>query len=281
MVGDARFLHFRAGRFTTGGPVCLPGKLISRFSCPAQQLRWFRVCGYDEAMSDPHPLSILDDQPLILVGNGACDLDQLAAAPAGHLVAVDGGLRHCQAAGLNPEAVIGDMDSADLAGLSATYPDMPVYHLDDQNNTDFEKALMMFSAQVCLAYGFLGLRFDHMLASLSVMARYSDQHQVILVGENDVVHVTRKAFSMSVSAGARLSVWPVGQVSFSTSSGLVWPLDGLTLSPDGQVATSNRMQTDNLTLTPADGNQGAYAVCCDPEFLPEMLAALTGGSHWR
>ena len=22
MVGDARFLHFRAGRFTTGGPVC-------------------------------------------------------------------------------------------------------------------------------------------------------------------------------------------------------------------------------------------------------------------
>ena len=49
------------------------------------------------------------------------------------------------------------------------------------------------------------------------------------------------------------------------------------LSPDGQVATSNQMQADQLILTPQHGNKGAYAVCCDPVFLPEMLVAVVAG----
>lgn len=240
------------------------------------------LCGYDGAMSDqsfstPSVLSSAD-QPLILVGNGACDLVQLCAAPPGHLVAVDGGLRHCKAAGLTPAAVIGDMDSADSGLLQQAFADIAVFRREEQDTTDFEKALQAFSAPVCLAYGFLGLRVDHMLAALSVLARYAQTHKVILIGADDLIHVTTQPFTMALPAGARLSVWPVGQVSFAASSGLVWPLEGLTLSPDGQVATSNRMKADRLTLTPASGNKGAYAVCCDPEFLPQMMAALTPAS---
>ena len=236
-----------------------------------------RIYGYDGAMSGQRFPHLVNDQPLILVGNGACDRGQLADAPAGYLVAVDGGLRHCQAAGLTPHAVIGDMDSADLSGLMADHPDVLVHKLTDQNTTDLEKALMMYAAPVCLAYGFLGLRVDHMLATFSVLARYAEFHNLILVGEDDLVHVTMRPFAMSLAVGARLSVWPVGQVRFAKSSGLVWPLDGLMLSPDGQVATSNQMQTDQLTLTPQHGNKGAYAVCCDPVFLPEMLVAVGAG----
>ena len=216
-----------------------------------------------------------DDQPLILVGNGACDVAVLAAAPAGRLVAVDGGLRHCRAAGLTPQAVVGDMDSAEACMLASACPQTDVIVLDDQETTDLEKALQRFSAPFCLAYGFLGLRVDHMLATLSVLARYAGTHKVILIGADDLIHVTTQPFSMPLRAGARLSVWPVGRVRFSSSSGLVWPVDGLTLSPDGRVATSNRMQADHLSLTPSAGNQAAYAICCDPEFLPEMTAALS------
>lgn len=225
-------------------------------------------------MSAKPTQQISDNQPLILVGNGACDPEQLAAAPAGVVVAVDGGLRHCLAAGLTPAAVIGDMDSADLSALRTDFPDMPVHAIADQNSTDFEKALMMFSAPLYLAYGFLGLRVDHMLATFSVLARYADTRKVILVGVDDVIHITSQPFTMCLAQGARVSVWPVGQVSFAASSGLVWPLDGLTLSPDGQVATSNRMQSDRLRLTPQPGNQAAYAVVCDPTFLVQMIDAL-------
>jgi len=224
------------------------------------------------------PSVISDNDIAILVGNGACDLMQLSKSPKGKVIAVDGGLRHVLKAGLTPNAVIGDMDSIDLSDLQVAGRNVVVYKSDDQDTTDFEKALLTFSAPVCLAYGFLGLRVDHILAAMTVLARYADTHKIILVGADDLVHVTTQPFAMALAVGARLSVWPVGSVRFSGSSGLVWPLDGLMFSPDGQVATSNRMKADRLTLTPASGNKGAYAVCCDPEFLPQMMAALTPAS---
>ena len=223
------------------------------------------------------PSVISDNDITILVGNGACDLMQLSKSPKGKVVAVDGGLRHVLKAGLIPNAVIGDMDSIDLSDLQAAGRHVAVYKSDDRDTTDFEKALLTFSAPVCLAYGFLGLRVDHMFAAVTVLARYADTHKIILVGADDLVHVTTQPFVMALAVGARLSVWPVGRVRFAKSSGLVWPLDGLMLSPDGQVATSNRMQADQLILTPQHGNKGAYAVCCDPVFLPEMLVAVGAG----
>ena len=220
------------------------------------------------------PPSVISDNDItILVGNGACDLTQLAKSPRGKVIAVDGGLRHVLKAGLTPSAVIGDMDSAELSDLQSAGQDVAVYKSDDQDSTDFEKALLAIEAPVCLAYGFLGMRVDHMLACLTVLARFTDKHKVILVSVDDLVHVTKGPFSMHLSAEARLSLWPITPVRFAASSGLVWPVDGLTLAPDGQVATSNQMKEDWLSVTPDEKSDGVYAICCAPEFLPQMIIA--------
>ena len=219
------------------------------------------------------PSVISDNDITILVGNGACDLTQLSKSPKGKVIAVDGGLRHVLKAGLTPNAVIGDMDSIELSDLQAAGRNVAVYKSDDQDTTDFEKALLAIEAPVCLAYGFLGLRVDHTLACLSVLARFTDKHKVILVSADDLVHVTKGPFSMHLSAGARLSLWPITPVKFAASSGLVWPVDGLTLAPDGQVATSNQMKEDWLSVTPDKKSEGVYAICCAPEFLPQMIMA--------
>ena len=137
---------------------------------------------------------ISDNDITILVGNGACDLTQLSNSPKGKLIAVDGGLRHVLKAGLTPNAVIGDMDSAELSDLQAAGRNVAIYKSDDQDTTDFEKALLALEARLCLAYGFLGLRIDHMLACLSVLARFTDRHKVILVGADDLVYVTKGPF---------------------------------------------------------------------------------------
>ena len=220
------------------------------------------------------PSVISDHDITILVGNGACDLTQLAKSPRGKVIAVDGGLQHVLKAGLTPTAVIGDMDSAKLSDLQAAGENVAIHKSDDQDTTDFEKALLAIEAPLCLAYGFLGLRVDHMLASLSVLARFTDKQKVILVGADDLVHVTKGPFSMRLPVGARLSLWPITPVKFTTSSGLVWPIDGLTLAPDGQVATSNQMQDDWLSVTPETKSEGVYAICCSPEFLPYMIQAV-------
>ena len=219
------------------------------------------------------PSVISDNDITILVGNGACDLTQLSKSPKGKVIAVAGGLRHVLKAGLTPKAVIGDMDSIELSELQAAGRNAAVYKSDDQDTTDFEKALLALEAPLCLAYGFLGLRIDHMLACLSVLARFTEKHKVILVSADDLVHVTKGPFSMHLSAGARLSIWPSTPVKFATSSGLVWPIDGLTLAPDGQVATSNQMKEDWLSVTPDKKSEGVYAICCAAKFLPQMIAA--------
>jgi len=220
------------------------------------------------------PSVISDNDISILVGNGACDLTQLSNSPKGKVIAVDGGLRHVLKAGLTPTAVIGDMDSAELSDLQTAGGNVAILKSDEQDTTDFEKALLALEAPLCLAYGFLGLRVDHMLACLSVLARFTDKQKVILVGADDLVHVTHGSFSMRLSTGARLSIWPITRVKFATSSGLVWPVDGLTLAPDGQVATSNQMKEEWLSVTPERGISGFYAVCCAPEFLPQMIQAV-------
>ena len=102
------------------------------------------------------PSVISDNDIIILVGNGACDLTQLSKSPKGKVIAVDGGLRHVLKAGLTPNAVIGDMDSVELSELQAAGRNVAVYKSDDQDTTDFEKALLAIEAPVCLAYGFLG-----------------------------------------------------------------------------------------------------------------------------
>ena len=196
------------------------------------------------------PSVISDNHITILVGNGACDLTQLSKSPKGKVIAVDGGLRHVLKAGLTPKAVIGDMDSVELSELQAAGRNVAVYKSDNQDTTDFEKALLAIEAPVCLAYGFLGLRVDHTLSCLSVLARFTDKHKVILVSADDLVHVTKGPFSMHLASEARLSLWPITPVKFAASSGLVWPLDGLTLAPDGQVATSNQMKWRFSTKTP-------------------------------
>lgn len=228
-------------------------------------------------MSTPLTAPLLNEQtkPLILVGNGAYDTAMLARfAPMGPVVAVDGGYYGCRIAGITPDVLIGDMDSVDAEDLIDARRKTSVYPLAEQDTTDLEKALRHVRARAIIGFGFLGKRFDHSLAALSVLAKYTHQHRVMLVGSDDVLHVTSQPFSMQIDKGKRISIWPLGQVDFARSSGLHWPLDGLRMAPGGQVGTSNKMSADKMEITPAEGQQAAYAVIAETIYLEAMLAAL-------
>ena len=213
--------------------------------------------------------------PLILVGNGAYDTAMLAKfAHLGRVVAVDGGYYGCRLAGITPDLLIGDMDSVDPIDLLDARKKTRVHPISEQDTTDLEKALRNVRAPAILGFGFLGKRFDHSLAALSVLARFTEMHRVMLVGSEDIVHVTSGPFKMRIDAGRRLSVWPLGNIEFDRSSGLNWPLDGLQMSPNGRVGTSNKMASDRLEIYPKEGGEAAYAVLAETQYLEAMLEAL-------
>ena len=161
----------------------------------------------------------------------------LALAP--RLFAADGGARHCLDAGLKPEAVLGDLDSF---SNTSDLPADTIHRISEQDSTDFDKALRSIDAPLILGAGFTGLRVDHYLACLNGLVRRPDR-RCILLGDTDIAFLLPPHFEMSLTAGTRVSLFPLGLVE-GTSDGLKWPISGLSLSPDGQIGTSNQAEGD-------------------------------------
>jgi thiamine pyrophosphokinase len=153
------------------------------------------------------------------------------------LVAADGGAGHALAAGHQPEAVIGDMDSL-LAADRALLDAGRIHQIAEQDSTDFEKCLTAIRAPVVLGLGFTGPRLDHQLAAYNALVRHHGS-RCILVGADEVVMLAPPALRLDLTPGDTVSLFPMGAVE-AKSEGLHWPVGGLSFAPDGRVGTSNR-----------------------------------------
>lgn len=186
-----------------------------------------------------NPLIGNEDRGVTVIGGGevpACDLaEALAVAPL--LVAADGGADRALALGRMPDWVIGDLDSIGEAARRRIPPER-IWHVAEQDSTDFSKCLTRIRAAFVLAVGFVGRRMDHTLAALSAMAA-PGLPPVIMLAAEDILFLAPSRLDLPLSEGSRVSLYPLGPVR-GKSSGLEWPIDGLDFAPAGRVGTSNR-----------------------------------------
>lgn len=216
------------------------------------------------------PDRIVDfDEPVTLLGGGAADTRQLQAALslAPRLVAADGGANMAVASGLIPDFVIGDYDSVS-PDILAAIPTERQMRVPEQETTDFEKCLSRIAAPLILGLGFLGPRSDHTLAAFSALVRYRAT-PCILIGSADVIFACPDQLSLPLPPGMRLSLFPMLPVT-GESCGLRWPIDGLPLTPDGRIGTSNET-TGPVTLRLSGPGM---LVLLPPEALGAAIAAL-------
>ncbi|MGR3738712.1 MAG: thiamine diphosphokinase [Limimaricola soesokkakensis] len=160
----------------------------------------------------------------------------LALARAPVLVAADGGARHAAAAGLEPRAVIGDMDS--LGDAAARFADR-LHEIAEQDSTDFDKALRNIGASLVLAVGFTGGRLDHELAAFHVLAARPDR-RCLLIGTESLVFLCPPEIALDLALGQPFSLFPLGEVG-CVSEGLRWPTAGIAFSPAQRIGTSNEV----------------------------------------
>ena len=209
--------------------------------------------------------------PIVLVGAGnvsAGDMD-LVRTHGSKVVAVDGGASHCIAAGIMPDAVVGDLDSADKSVLRAI-PAERIHRIDEQETTDFDKGLRSVDAPVILAVGFAGPRLDHFLAVCNTLARHSGKRAVVM-GPEDIVFHTPARFALDLSPGERVSLFPMVPVT-GRSRGLRWPIDGIAFDGLGRVGTSNEA-TGRVEL---DFDGPGMLVLMRREALAAVMRALSG-----
>lgn len=193
------------------------------------------------------------EQPIVessggvtLVAGGPVAVRDLRAAMARAplAVAADGGADRALALGVEPAAVIGDLDSLS-AGARARLAGR-VHGVPEQETTDFDKALRHLRARFVLALGVLGGRVDHELAVFSTLVARAGQ-AVVAIGRQDVVLAAPPALDLGLRPGDRLSLFPLVPVP-GESRGLEWPIDGLDLRPDGRIGTSNRVTAGRVLL---------------------------------
>jgi thiamine pyrophosphokinase len=191
---------------------------------------------------------------------GAMVSRALAEGKGAHVIAADGGARIAWLFGLQPNVVIGDMDSlseTELNTLEAQGASIQ-QHPSDKNETDLELALLYAAEQGATwirVLGAIGGRFDQMLANVYLLALPTLENlDVALVSRKQMIRLLRAGeHELMGQVGDTISLIPIsGDVRVSTQK-LKYPLRDETLHFGPARGISNVMESNSAYVSIAEG----------------------------
>jgi len=152
----------------------------------------------------------------VILANGSPPLpDTLRRAMegAGRFVCADGGANTARIAGLTPDAIIGDLDSADSSTLKH-FAGVPQIRDVDPERTDTEKAIDWLLKREAwdriVLVGASAGRLDHVLGHLSLLRRYADRVALVLEDDHARSWLARGDVELDIPIGTTVSFFAVG-----------------------------------------------------------------------
>jgi thiamine pyrophosphokinase len=151
------------------------------------------------------------------------------------VVAADGGLANALRMGLEPHALVGDLDSLtdDLRGWAQKRQLVSIPHPADKDETDAELALSYALAHVqgpAVILCALGGRIDHALANIFLLAMPGARGRAYLASGPVEIHLVERELVLSGQPGDLLSLLPFGSDAQGIwAEGVRWQLRGETL----------------------------------------------------
>jgi thiamine pyrophosphokinase len=176
------------------------------------------------------------------------------------ILCADGGIRHVRALRVQPDVVIGDMDSiaprvrAEMESAGIEFITFPTR----KDETDLELALLWAAergASRITVLGGRGDRIDHELGNVLLLAHpgLTDVDVRLACGSQEVVLV-RGERTFHGSRGDLLSLLPIGgDARGITTSGLEYPLDGESLYLGPARGVSNVLTAERATVRLSSG----------------------------
>jgi thiamine pyrophosphokinase len=185
---------------------------------------------------------------------------QAMIQPGDLLVAADGGLRHLRVLGLQPAAVLGDLDSIAPGEVERLQEAGVIIekHPVAKDETDLELALTWVLSQgiryIRIAAA-QGDRFDHTLGNLFLlMLPELEDCDVRLEDGQDEVFLIRSRAMIGGKPGDRVSLLPLGAPAVGvTTHDLQFTLHGETLWPERTRGISNVMLKSTAVVEIAGG----------------------------
>jgi len=155
-------------------------------------------------------------------------------------IAADSGLLSAESAGLQPDWVVGDMDSLNDDAKLASLPPQRILRTEhDKDFTDTEMAFALAIDQGCNDFWIIGGgggRIDHLFGIRSLFERdifpgrwITDSADIWCIDsgqQSKSGHFGKSEIKHSLEIGAVVSVFPLGGDPWKAkSTGLKWPLD--------------------------------------------------------
>jgi thiamine pyrophosphokinase len=174
------------------------------------------------------------------------------------VVAADSGLAACEEAGIEPDWIVGDMDSLDDLRRLEKYPaDRVIRHRWDKDASDTELALSLLWEKGCgevwLAGGGGG-RTDHLFAIRALFERQRAPDRWFTGGEELRRLKEGQTLSMDAPIAGMVSVFPLGAGPWQAESlSLKWPLNGVAWESGG-FSLSNVAEKSPFELKSIKGN---------------------------
>lgn len=203
---------------------------------------------------------IKTERAVLFVNGEAQSRAALALQGDDFLVAVDGGLHHLQALGLNPQLLIGDMDSLSTQEVEACHQaGIEILRFPPaKNKTDLELALdevlQRGYRNILIAFA-LGGRLDQTLGNLALLSR-PDLNDCAVRIDDGLTEVTllRHTISLACQPGDTVSLLPrCGEAGGVVTQGLEYALEGETLLPWQTRGISNRCTGERFSVSLKQG----------------------------
>lgn len=200
-------------------------------------------------------------QVLIVLGGDAPGPALLASCmrEADLTIAADSGLAAFDAAGLEPDILVGDMDSVPAEVLQRYEGRLPEHRLncikDDTDGVDALDLAIARGAEKIVLLGALGGRLDHALANVMLLVRAQRKGiKAEILSETVRIARVNGYAALGGAKGDTVSLLPLGSAKGVTLRGFFYPLDHHELDSDYPLGISNVVTDDQAEVGVESGD---------------------------
>jgi thiamine pyrophosphokinase len=176
---------------------------------------------------------------------------------AKRIVCCDGSVQNLVLAGMQPDAIVGDMDSIN-EGLTKRFSDR-IFKDENQDTNDLTKAVAWcceMGYKDIVIVGATGKREDHTIGNISLLVEYILKVNVIMVSDTGILRPLLKSSEIVSFPGQQVSVFCIDPDIEVSSHGLRYPLNRAKIR-NWWYATLNEAIGDRFSL---EFNQGRVIV---------------------
>lgn len=190
---------------------------------------------------------------IVIIANGASSdtrTMQNIVTHADYIIAADGGIFHCLKNDINPDCLIGDLDSWERETLDLSSK-TKVIQISEQYSTDMEKAIehaKTLNPEHIDIFCSFGKRTDHTLANILILNNYPDLDIRMYdeYGSMFALNPGKKVFHNLKNT--TVSLFSFTQISNLSLQGFEYPLNKANVGP-AFIGLSNKIIDKQATIT--------------------------------